>query len=61
MLSPHCRATLEADKQAICALLNYIKKADDDARTVIMLQIENEPGSHGTERDFSEQGNTLFI
>ena len=60
VLSPHCRATLEADKRAVCALLDYIKTADDAVRTVIMLQIENEPGSHGTERDFSEQGNTLF-
>ncbi len=60
VLSPHCQATLEADKRAVSALLQHIKKTDDTERTVIMLQIENEPGSNGAERDFSEQGNTLF-
>jgi hypothetical protein len=60
VLSPHCRATLEADKRAVCALLDHIKQVDGSERTVIMLQIENEPGSHGAERDFSEEGNGLF-
>ncbi len=60
VLSPHCRATLEADKRAVCALLDHIKKLDGSERTVIMLQVENEPGSHGAERDFSQDGNTLF-
>jgi uncharacterized protein YukE len=60
VLSPHCRATLEADKRAVCALLDHIKKLDGSERTVIMLQVENEPGSHGAERDFSQDSNTLF-
>ncbi len=60
VLSPHCQDTLEADKRAVCALLDHIKQVDGAERTVIMLQIENEPGSHGAERDFSQEGNTLF-
>lgn len=59
-LSPHCRATLEADKRAVCALLDHIKKVDSEEGTVILFQIENEPGSHGSERDFSTVGNDLF-
>jgi hypothetical protein len=60
VLSSHCHATLEADKRAVCALLDHIKQVDSDNRTVIMLQVENEPGIHGSERDFSQEGNALF-
>lgn len=60
VLSPHCHDTLEADKRAVCALLDHLKQVDSTEKTVIMLQVENEPGSHGAERDFSQEGNTLF-
>jgi hypothetical protein len=60
VLSPHCQATLEADKRAVCALLDHIKQVDGGEGTVILLQVENEPGTHGAERDFSEEGNTLY-
>lgn len=60
VLSPHCRATLEADKKAVCVLLEHVKRIDSTEKTVIMLQVENEPGSQGSERDFSELANTLF-
>jgi len=38
----------------------HIKEADADERTVIAVQIENEPGSYGSERDYSSEGNALF-
>ena len=43
-LSPHCQANLEADKKAFTAFCSYLKDKDSIKRTVIGLQIENEPG-----------------
>jgi hypothetical protein len=60
VLSPHCPATLAADMAAFHALIAHIKEADADERTVIAVQIENEPGSYGSERDYSSEGNALF-
>ncbi len=60
VLSPHCRATLEADKRAVCALLEHIKRVDGEEQTVIMLQVQNEPGTQGSVRDFSPEANTAF-
>jgi hypothetical protein len=60
VLSPHSRATLEADARAFSALLGHLKEIDGDRHTVIMLQVENEPGSLGSVRDFSEEANRIF-
>lgn len=43
---------LRADASAYCALLEHIKETDFD-HTVVMMQIENEPGIRGTARDYS--------
>jgi len=50
--SPFATASLEADKAAFAALMRHLKEVDAQ-RTVIMVQVENEPGSYGTVRDFS--------
>jgi len=60
VLSPHCPATLAADTAAFRALIEHIKGADVGERTIIAVQIENEPGSYGSERDYSPEGNALF-
>ena len=52
-LSPHCKATLEADKKAFIALVKYLKAKDSVEQTVISIQVENEPGIVGTDRDYS--------
>jgi beta-galactosidase GanA len=57
--SPHAPALLEADKRAFSALMRYLKKADRQ-HTVIMVQVENEPGSWGTVRDYSPAAEKLF-
>lgn len=51
-LSPHAKATLEADRKAFVQLMRHLKKADPQ-RTVIMVQPQNEPGTYGSVRDFS--------
>lgn len=57
--SPIAEATLEADKKAFTAFMRYLKKADP-AHTVIMVQVENEPGAWGTVRDYSPAAQQLF-
>ena len=57
--SPNITATKEADMQAFKALMKYLKKADEP-HTVIMMQVENEPGSWGSVRDYSPLAQKLF-
>jgi beta-galactosidase GanA len=57
--SPHARATLEADKRAFQALMRHLK-AVDPYHTVIMVQVQNEPGTWGSVRDFSPAAEALF-
>ncbi|WP_114939366.1 DUF5597 domain-containing protein [Mucilaginibacter endophyticus] len=57
--SPHSKATLEADVKAFSAVMRYLKQADAQ-HTVIMFQVENEPGSWDTVRDYSAKAQKLF-
>jgi Domain of unknown function (DUF5597)/Glycosyl hydrolases family 35 len=60
IISPLCRAAMEADAHAFAALLQHVKSIDEAERTVLMVQVENEPGLLGTDRDYSEAANRLF-
>lgn len=57
--SPLAEATLASDKTAFAALMRYLKKADA-RHTVIMVQVENEPGTWGSVRDYSLEAEQLF-
>ncbi len=57
--SPHIKATMEADIKAFTAVMRYLKKADTQ-HTVIMVQVENEAGAWGSERDYSPLAQKLF-
>ena len=57
--SPFAAASLEADKKAFGAFMRHLKTADPE-RTVIMVQVENEPGTWGSLRDYSPAANKLF-
>jgi beta-galactosidase GanA len=59
VLSPHHRATLEADKRAFVAMMKHLASIDRDHR-VIMVQPENEVGSYGQPRDFGPEAEALF-
>jgi hypothetical protein len=50
----------EADARAFAAVMAHVRKLDENHRTVIMMQPENEPGSLGTDRDYSPQATKLF-
>ena len=60
IISPLCHAAMEADSHAFAALMQHVKSVDQAERTVLMVQVENEPGLIGTDRDYSEAANHLF-
>jgi hypothetical protein len=57
--SPHAPATLEADISAFTAFMQHLKEFDT-RHTVIMVQVENEPGAWGSVRDYSPAAQKLF-
>jgi hypothetical protein len=57
--SPYATASLEADKLAFAAFMRHLRAADPQ-RTVIMVQVENEPGTWGSVRDYSPAAQKLF-
>ena len=59
-VSPLCRAAVEKDKAAFTALMKHIREFDGDEQTVVVMQVENEIGLLGTERDYSPAANEAF-
>lgn len=59
-LSPHHKATLEADIKAYSALMRHLKKIDGKRHTVILMQPENEAGVFGSLRDYSPTADALM-
>lgn len=60
VLSPHSPANLEADRKAFTAFMKHVREIDETHHTVIIVQVENEPGLYGSVRDFSLEANRLF-
>ncbi|MGH9344621.1 MAG: DUF5597 domain-containing protein [Terriglobia bacterium] len=59
-ISPFSNAAEEADAQAFAAVMQHIKSVDSSQRTVIMMQVENESGLEGTDRDHSPASNQAY-
>jgi uncharacterized protein DUF5597/glycosyl hydrolase family 35 len=57
--SPYATAAMQADIAAFSALMRHLK-AFDGQRTVLMVQVENEPGTWGHVRDYSPDAQKLF-
>ena len=57
--SPFAAASLEADSKAFAALMGHLKTADPQ-RTVLMVQVENEPGTGEDYYDHSPAAQKLF-
>ena len=57
--SPHSKAAMDADAKAFTAVMSHLKKSDPQ-HTVIMVQVQNEPGSWGSVRDYLPQAQKLF-
>jgi len=59
-LATHVEATQVADARAFAAFMRHLKEIDGEQHTVIAIQVENEAGVLGTDRDHSESANSLF-
>jgi hypothetical protein len=57
--SPFAQASLEADIRAFTEFMKHLK-AYDPQRTVIMVQVQNEPGTWGPLRDYSPAAEELY-
>ena len=57
--SPFATAALDADKRAFTAFMKHLKEVDGE-RTVLMVQVENETGTWGAERDYRPEAEKLF-
>jgi len=57
--SPFATESLRADMRAFTALMRHLK-ATDPEHTVIMVQVENEPGTWGSVRDYSPAAQKAF-
>lgn len=58
-ISPLCKAAVDADANAFAHLMAHIAEVDTE-RVVITMQIENEMGILGSERDFSPVAEEIF-
>lgn len=61
VISPLCEKAVEADKKAFVKLMEYIKEIDIEEQTVIMMQVENEIGLLGSDRDYSTIANEEYL
>lgn len=59
-LSALGEASREADAKAFAALMTHLKSIDAGQHTVIFVQVENEAGVLGSDRDYSSEGNAHF-
>lgn len=59
-LATHVEATQAADAKGFAAFMRHLKEIDGEQHTVIAVQVENEAGVLGTDRDHSESANKLF-
>ncbi|MEJ1242048.1 DUF5597 domain-containing protein [Chryseolinea sp. T2] len=60
ILSPVSTANRDADKRAFVELMKRVRSLDASGKTVIMVQVQNEAGSLGTNRDYSPAANKLY-
>ncbi|WP_459478482.1 DUF5597 domain-containing protein [Clostridium saccharoperbutylacetonicum] len=59
-ISPLCQSAIEKDANALAHVMAHIKKIDKNENTVIAVQVENEIGLMGTDRDYSIVGEEEF-
>lgn len=60
VLSTFSDENVKADARAFAALMKHIKEVDAAEQTVIMMQVENEVGTNGGDRDHSEIATKAF-
>lgn len=52
--------TMKADAKAFAAMMRHLKEVDGEEHTVVMVQVQNEIGTLGPDRDYSALANKAF-
>ncbi|MFB8725889.1 GH35 family beta-galactosidase [Enterococcus casseliflavus] len=60
VISPFCQEGIEADSKAFAELMSFLKEKDEFENTVIIVQVENEVGLLGSDRDYSKKANEKY-
>lgn len=60
IISPMCDEAVEKDRKAFYAVMSHVKEIDEAENTVIAIQVENEIGVLGAERDYSPMAQKAF-
>lgn len=60
VLSPLSDANMDADSTAFAALMSHLRNVDGEQHTVILVQVENEAGALGSDRDYSATADKTF-
>ena len=60
-ISPLCEVAVEKDRLAFTALMRRIREIDEQENTVITMQVENEIGLLGTDRDYCKAAQEAFF
>lgn len=59
-ISPLCLEAVEKDALALYEIMSHLKSMDEDENSVIIIQVENEIGLLGTDRDYCETAEAAF-
>lgn len=59
-LSPLSEVNRDTDARAFAALMRHIREFDSERHTVVMIQVENEPGCIPEARDYSDVANKAY-
>lgn len=59
-ISPICEAAVDADARCFSALMAHLRQQDSEKHTVVMVQVENEIGVLGSDRDYSLPAQKAF-
>ena len=60
-ISPLCLAAIQKDANALAHIMAHLKEFDGSENSVIAIQVENEIGLLGTDRDYSDLAENEFI
>lgn len=58
-LSPYCQANRDADARAFVRLMDHLQAHDTD-KAVIAIQVQNEPGTLWSDRDYGPEAEAIF-
>lgn len=59
-LSTHCPVNVKADRRAFVEFCKHLKAHDSSEHTVIAIQVQNEPGILGCDRDYGPEAQADF-